>query len=441
MTVSYNCGMTQDTWTPTVGQANALKIAASLVGKYNGSPKIVVWRGYAGTGKTSALKWFVEQHGTPILLAPTGKAASRISEILSDIGLRAMTLHRWMYEVAEDEITGEISFGPKPLDKIARPENGVIVVDEASMVGRELWTSLIEAARMVQANILLVGDPFQLPPVEPGTTQPFSVLTDAFAVSVGAEVADMTEVMRQSLESPVIRASMMIREGKWRPALQMLPNIPREKVWEYVQPFYRTVSNLDPVSGMMICHRNSTRHRLNERTRVQLGLSGPAVSGEPILIRRNSYECDIYNGEIHPLPKLEARGKPVTFKDLSSQQDVTASWDVIRFGNRVPGVITLDGLKGDLDTLSPKSRFLASKQSLGRRFPLPPRTAKGRGFTPSVLAHFGYTLTCHSVQGSQADKILVVVEPSIRFDTTDGLRWIYTAVTRSVQETAIYMAV
>jgi ATP-dependent exoDNAse (exonuclease V) alpha subunit len=50
------------------------------------------------------------------------------------------------------------------------------------------------------------------------------------------------------------------------------------------------------------------------------------------------------------------------------------------------------------------------------------------------LFDFGYALTVHKAQGSQAKKVVVFEERFKRMDDEMWRRWLYTAVTRAVEE-------
>jgi exodeoxyribonuclease V alpha subunit len=103
--------------------------------------------GGAGTGKTTLIRKVAEAYRGVTLLAPTGKAAKRLEEAT---GLKAKTIHAFLLEreVREEPI-------------------GLLVVDEFSMVSSWLLWALLGATGYA-TPLLFVGDPFQLPPVDPG---------------------------------------------------------------------------------------------------------------------------------------------------------------------------------------------------------------------------------------------------------------------------------
>jgi exodeoxyribonuclease V alpha subunit len=131
--------------------------------------QLVLLLGGPGTGKTSTVARMlqaalVQQPGLRVqLAAPTGKAAARLGSALAhtDATLAAYpcsTLHRLL------EAKGSNRFGrhqQRPL------ELDLLVVDELSMVDLPLMAALL-AALPPSAQLLLVGDAGQLPPVGTG---------------------------------------------------------------------------------------------------------------------------------------------------------------------------------------------------------------------------------------------------------------------------------
>lgn len=101
------------------------------------------------------------------LAAPTGKAATRLSESLrATLGTQidsdfpeAKTLHRLLGSKPNSVQFQHNALNPLPLD--------VLIVDEASMIDLPLMCKLLEALPQ-SARLILVGDPDQLPSVETG---------------------------------------------------------------------------------------------------------------------------------------------------------------------------------------------------------------------------------------------------------------------------------
>ncbi|MGA0241907.1 MAG: AAA family ATPase [Candidatus Marinamargulisbacteria bacterium] len=121
------------------------------------SHPLSVLYGGPGTGKTSMLHAYVQvvskKTDRIICMAPTGKAAKRMSE---RIGRRASTIHAMMdYDEKSHTLT------PKPLDC------DVCIIDEMSMVDMHLFLDVL-AMVPLGARLVLVGDPDQLPSIGPG---------------------------------------------------------------------------------------------------------------------------------------------------------------------------------------------------------------------------------------------------------------------------------
>ena len=118
-----------------------------------------------GRGKTTIIKTIIgawNKDDDVILLAPTGKAAKRITE---STGYSASTIHRFRNKIRQEEAKMKRD-NPEEKNLDARPKKKLIIVDEVSMVGIKLGLSLLKMARL--CNLILVGDVDQLASIEPG---------------------------------------------------------------------------------------------------------------------------------------------------------------------------------------------------------------------------------------------------------------------------------
>ena len=161
--------------------------------------------GGPGTGKTTILKGIIEIYRQMnklsmeelckkvALLAPTGRAAKRMSEATL---FPASTIHRflkWQKEANKFQI-----------NEHNKSKVEFVILDESSMVDTYLMASLLKG---ISANckIVLVGDDHQLPSVGPG-----QVLHDLIA-SECLEVIQLTELYRQGLDSNILTLAYDIR--------------------------------------------------------------------------------------------------------------------------------------------------------------------------------------------------------------------------------------
>ena len=168
------------------------------------SAGVMVLTGGPGTGKTTVIRGLIrifESFGYEVALcAPTGRAAKRMSEAT---GREAKTVHRML----EMEYAGgeEPKFHRGPDNLL---EQGVIIVDESSMVDTRLMAALLRAIKP-GARLLLIGDADQLPAVGAG-----NVLGDIIE-SGHFETVCLKEIFRQASMSRIITNAHAINEGKY----------------------------------------------------------------------------------------------------------------------------------------------------------------------------------------------------------------------------------
>ena len=157
--------------------------------------------GGPGTGKTSiilALHDLLNKAGEKVeLCAFTGRAAKRIHEAT---GLNAKTIHR-LLEATYDEESYSTFFARNADNKL---DVDAVIVDEASMVGLDLFARLLEALSD-EARLIIVGDEKQLPPVNSGCVFQDLIKTELIPVN------ELTEVHRQKEGSEILDFSHRIR--------------------------------------------------------------------------------------------------------------------------------------------------------------------------------------------------------------------------------------
>ncbi len=412
----------------TQGQEQARQMIERLLDEDDS--KFAVLAGYAGTGKTTMLKVVAEEQGNPLVLTPTGKAALRVGEAT---GVRAQTIHKWLYKVKEDPKTGEPKWTKKPVNEIELPTNGLVVIDEASMVSQEIWADVWMFCAAIGLKVVLVGDTFQLPPVvkkdEDGNWKTFSALTDLKT----AYRTDLTEVCRQALDSPIIRASMMIRAGEMQAmdaVCDILPATPRGKL---VESFLAQQAG----NRALIAHTNAKRQGLNLEVRKALGYDERHIQeGEPLLVLMNNYGLDRFNGEVvefggwNTLPE-----EPVAVRD--------------RFKN-ISTMMTFG-----LADIEGRDAILSQEEVFAQAAEMPTTTIRRAAghyavdkwdydkinAPPHLNANLGYCLTCHKSQGSEWNDVTVVVEPTVGGRQgvygLEGRRWLYTAITRARKNVSV----
>ena len=184
------------------------------------SSPVTLLTGGPGTGKTTVIKGIVEVyaelHGLSLnprdykgeepfpfaLIAPTGRAAKRMSE---STGLPAVTIHRllgWKGGAGYDH------------DEENPIKARLLIVDEMSMVDSWLANQLFKSLDG-PIQVVMVGDEDQLPSVGPG-----QVLNDLLHAGVIPTVR-LTDIYRQSEGSSIIELAHAIKRGELAPNLEV----------------------------------------------------------------------------------------------------------------------------------------------------------------------------------------------------------------------------
>ena len=164
---------------------------------------VCVITGGPGTGKTTIIKTIIEifksNEMKPVLCAPTGRAAKKMTETT---GEEAKTLHRLLEigKLSEDGQKINTNISVAPID------GDIVIVDEMSMVDLFLMNYLCKALYK-GTKLVLVGDIDQLPSVGPG-----NVLKDIIE-SGRITTITLNKIFRQAARSKIIVNAHRVNEG------------------------------------------------------------------------------------------------------------------------------------------------------------------------------------------------------------------------------------
>lgn len=360
--------------------------------------------GPAGSGKTFTVKQIIEFLGLDyddvLFCAYVGKAALALR--LS--GVNGRTIHSLIYhpEITykkdeDDNVIYGVDGKPERktvfIKNVSLPGNvKLIVVDEGGMVEKNMATDLLSFG----IPLLVLGDLNQLPPV---FGQGLFLLKPDIVLN---------EIMRQAKDSKIIYLSQLAIHGY---------PIPYGRHDKHVQVLrkndvlndYDLADEVFGESDMIITHTNTMRDNINRYVRKRIyHLEGNRIQvGDKIICRKNNWdillpnydnEIALVNGMIGYVSDIgrTAQGMEISFTpDFSSGQ----SFDEIPFD---PNFIFMD--------------YQDRKQ-------VNPMTMSYIPF------EFGYAITCHLSQGSQAETCCTFSEN--HFDTIMYRKWLYTAITRA----------
>jgi exodeoxyribonuclease-5 len=176
-----------------------------------------ILRGFAGTGKSFLVKRLInyihfKYPGFKIAVTgPTNKSVRVLSKAavsLKDMRVVYQTIHKLLGLKEVIHTDGKITFEPAFDTKNEINSFKVLIVDEVSMLDDSLFTMLQPYVNRIK--IIYMGDPAQIPPVNKPDCIPFN---DEKKIYFDFKEYTLTEIMRQSLDNPIIEASFKIRNN------------------------------------------------------------------------------------------------------------------------------------------------------------------------------------------------------------------------------------
>jgi len=348
------------------------------------SRKYFTLGGLAGSGKTFLINLITKSiYDKDIMCkiahcAYTGKAA----DVMRRKGISgASTIHRLIY-IPIEEKEGKITFVKK---EKADFDYDLIIVDEASMVGEDIFDDLMSYG----IKVLFVGDFGQLPPV--GTK--FNLMIE--------DKLDfkLTTIHRQALENPIISVSLKVREYGGNSI----------DYGSYKNKFYKTIaSNLSMKSFLsadqIICGTNKRRLELNKIYREEKNLSGLPKKGEKLIILRNNYSKGVFNGQ-----------QIIVAEDFKLQSPIK--------------------IEGKFYDPFDENKKIRKEDFWVTNFVNTGYVIKEKGLSDAILADFGYCISVHKSQGSEWDKVLLIDDEGfLRWDKDAKKKFLYTAFTRAKEK-------
>ena len=380
---------------------------------------VCVITGGPGTGKTTIIKAIIElykKHGMkPVLCAPTGRAAKRMTETT---GEEAKTLHRLL------ELAGMVSDDTDNfnVDLLVTPIDGdIIIVDETSMVDMFLMNYLVKAIYK-GTKLVLVGDIDQLPSVGPGC-----VLKDIIE-SEKIKTIVLNQIFRQAAKSKIIVNAHRVNEGKW--FVEDKKEDENEKEEEKIELlddfFFINQSNQEMIVDTIVslCSGRLKRYgdydflnNIQIITPTKRGMTGTKELNK-ILQKRLNDEDD---------KKRQRTYGEVIFREndrvMQTKNNYNMIWEKESYRSlkKELGNGVFNGELGIIENVNETDKTVTVKFDDGKK-------AVYENTDLDQLEH-AYAITVHKAQGSEFDVVLIPIANLAPMLQTRNL--IYTAITRA----------
>lgn len=389
-------------------QLEGLKIA---VARYKAHEPYTVISGYAGVGKSTLVKFIIDALDLlpeeVAYCAFTGKAA----QVLSNKGCpNATTAHKLLFETKPMPDGTYIHIPKTTLE----PDTlKLIVVDEVSMLPKNMWELLISH----KIYVLACGDPGQLPPISKDDDNRLLQNPHIF----------LDEIMRQALDSDIIRCSMDIRNGV------TLRPFKGDDICIVNQS--ELVTGMYTWADMILCATNKTRIEVNNITRNLLGYnSSLPQKGEKIICLQNEWKTIANTGN------ALVNGCVGTIDQIRERSYIIPEWIGVP-KNRI--YLLEANFTSETNDIFP--RFLMDKQTFvtgepslnSKQMWQMSRQKTTRAIMPKEFT-YGYCITGWKAQGSEWDKVLIL-EENFPFDRTEHRKFLYTCVTRASKKATLVL--
>lgn len=447
---------------PTSDQTSAIEHLVAFGNTKKINP-LYILKGYAGTGKTTLISAFVNYLQLRsikfFLMAPTGRAAKVLGQYT---GFNAGTIHRSIYINIKD------SNGNR---KMILAKNNksytVFVVDEASMINdsgldRGFGNSnnlLDDLMKFVFSNpgnkLLLVGDTAQLPPVGLNISPALNLEYLKMTYQVTAFSFEMREVMRQSMDSGILKTATDIREkieiddisspffyiNNFSVDVEVVED---SYMLEDLMQLYFSEQN--GIQGIVITRNNKDANLFNNQIRNYIQQKESRLeAGDKLMVVKNNYfwlsaeskAGFIANGDMIEIRRVnyleelygfEFADAEVVMLDYPEEKEITVK--IL--------LNSLDASGASLSEEDQKNLFMQIEEDYQSIPNKRKRMAAIRKdpYYNALQVKYAYAMTCHKTQGGQWPVVFITqgyINPEKPLEV-DYLRWLYTAFTRATEK-------
>lgn len=404
------------TW-PTMSEMDGLTQhqLEQLNWAFRSKGRVAFLLGQAGSGKTWSAAAVIRRFSQVLAVAPTGKAAQRLRQVLSALGIHwvhPMTAHKALKAQQQNGGTWQFLVDGEN-EKL---DTELLVIDEASMLDNDLAYALLKGVSK-RTHILVVGDPFQLPPVGRG-----ALLRDWLEISqrgLGYTCGLLEEIHRH--EGQIVQVADQIRRGQ---AVQMTPATDLAAWTQDTNAQLLTVGT-DTVASLRV------RILVSKIMGGDLKLldGRPATISDLQVIVANNEGSDVsreaLNYEIQKI--VTGRPDPAVHEVYNVGDRVMCTKNALYPTIDKRAIYVANGEQGVVAEFDGKHPVIRIESGDELEFVVLRTPEHERQFT------LAYAITAHKAQGSGWPVVAVIPGMGNRAQMVTDRSWLYTAVTRAEQ--------
>lgn len=387
---------------------------------------VMLITGAPGTGKTYTLAriiaLYLANNLSVSLAAPTGKAAKQMEMALSaTVGLPARTIHSLL---EAEVVDGEFGFQRNEENPLTC---NVLVIDETSMVDVRLARALLKAVPG-GCRLLLVGDHYQLPSVGPG-----ALLRDV--LKAGVPNVELRKIKRHA--GRIVHACHMIKDGLVPEPSSKL-DLPKGENWRHIEsPIAEHTLNavrallrqklpemgLDPIWQVQLISPTNEAGPLSclVLNRVVKEIVNPGLNMEKLPFGLNDKVVRIKNGKVETVGEVSCGVCKGSGESLAYPGQKCVSCAGRGSVNQGGEVRIVNGDLGVVRKVDEKFIYVD--------FLYPDRAVRIPRKTHDL--RLAYCLTCHKMQGSEVDVVILPIHKQFMHLPMVTREWIYTALSRA----------
>ena len=372
---------------------------------------VCVITGGPGTGKTTIIKAIIDlyKHNEmkPVLCAPTGRAAKRMTETT---GIEAKTLHRLLeigsFSSSENQ-NNNTNLSVTPIDA------DIIIVDEMSMVDIFLMNYLCRAIYN-GTKLVLVGDTDQLPSVGPG-----NVLKDIIESEVITTIT-LNKIFRQAAQSKIIMNSHRVNDGQSFISKEEIQNSNEKYVEDF---FYIDENDKNKILYQVLSLSGERLKKFGDYDFIKnIQIITPTKKGELGTKELNKR----LQQEINPQSeyKKEKKFGDSIFREGDRIMQIKNNYEIYWEKNKKSfesGSGIFNGEFGTIQKIDEKEKNIQIKFDDDK--------IAWYAFSELEQIEHAYSITVHKAQGSEFDVVIMVIAPSAPMLLTRNL--LYTGMTRA----------